>query len=419
MTSMPPIERRTTNRTEPGRPRPLADAVLRLIWQEREISRADIARRTDLSRSTVSEIVSLLLPTALVAEIGTGPSRGGRRPIVLRFQDEACTILGVEVGATHVAVALTDLRGKVLVWRQRQHAVRTDPDGTRRLVKELCEACLEKSATSTRRLIGIGIALPSPVDPREPQRLSEVVLPDWNGRHGFESLGESLGVPLFVDNDANLGALAERWWGAGRGIDDFAYVKIATGIGSGHMSGGRLFRGANGVAGEIGHMAIDPHGEPCVCGLRGCLTTFIGSQALLDRAARLRSEHPESPLVQDEPTVALLEQATLAGDPLATRLVEDTAEKLGIAIASMLNLMNPAKVILGGSLTQVGEALLTPLRETVRRRTLVSSLDGSAIVASELGPRAGAVGAATMVLEAALNDSRLFPTTHRRSESRR
>jgi hypothetical protein len=147
--------------------------VLRLIWQEREISRADIARRTDLSRSTVSEIVSLLLPTALVAEIGTGPSRGGRRPIVLRFQDEACTILGVEVGATHVAVALTDLRGKVLVWRHRQHAVRANPDGTRRLVKELCEACLEKSGTSTRRLIGVGIALPSPIDPREPQRLSE------------------------------------------------------------------------------------------------------------------------------------------------------------------------------------------------------------------------------------------------------
>lgn len=418
MTPTPPTERRADRRGEPARPRPLADAVLRLIWQEREISRADIARRADLSRSTVSEIVSLLLPTALVAEVGTGPSRGGRRPIVLRFQDEACVILGVEVGASHVAVALTDLRGKVLVWRHRTHQVRTDPEGTRRLVRELCDACLGKLGGSTRRLIGVGIALPSPVDPHAPEHLSEVVLPDWNGRHGFESIAEGYGVPLFVDNDANLGALAERWWGAGRGVDDFAYVKVATGIGSGHMSGGRLFRGAKGVAGEIGHMAIDTHGETCVCGLRGCLATFVGTQALLSNARRMVASFPESPLAQGEPTVTDIEQACRAGDPLATQLVRETAEHLGVAIASMLNLMNPAKVILGGGITHVGELLLEPLRETVKRRTLVSSIEASAIVASELGPRAGAVGAATMVLEAALHDSRLFPTTHRRSESR-
>jgi predicted NBD/HSP70 family sugar kinase len=290
--------------------------------------------------------------------------------------------------------------------------------GTRKLVKELCEACLDKSNMSLRRLIGVGIALPSPVDPRAPEHLSEIVLPDWQGRHGFEMLSDAFDVPLFVDNDANLGALAERWWGAGRGVEDFAYVKIATGIGSGHMSGGRLFRGANGVAGEIGHMAIDPHGAPCVCGLRGCLATLIGSQALIDRAAHLANEYPDSPLATQERTLAAVEHAALIGDPLATRLVHETAENLGIAIASMLNLMNPAKVILGGSISHVGELLLEPLRETVRRRTLVSSVDASAIVASELGPRAGAVGAATMVLEAALNDSRLFPTTHRRMESR-
>ncbi|MEY4070001.1 MAG: hypothetical protein RL721_615 [Candidatus Eisenbacteria bacterium] len=414
----PPLDRRGPRRTDPGRPRPLADAVLRLIWQEQEISRADIARRADLSRSTVSEIVSLLLPTGLVAEIGTGPSSGGRRPIVLRFQDESCVILGVEVGASHVAVALTDLRGKVLVWRHRQHAVRPDPEGTRRLVRELSEACLTKHGGSTRNLVGVGIALPSPVDPLSPERLSEVVLPDWNGRHGFESLAEAFGVPLFVDNDANLGALAERWWGAGRGVDDFAYVKVATGIGSGHMSGGRLFRGSRGVAGEIGHMAIDPQGEPCVCGLRGCLATFVGSQALITRAQRLGAEYPDSPLAKGEPTLAAIEEASLAGDPLGSRLVHEAAENLGIAIASMLNLMNPAKVILGGGLTHVGKRLLEPLRETVRRRTLVSSLDSSDIVVSELGPRAGAVGAATMVLDAALNDSRLFPTTHRRARPR-
>ena len=408
-------ERRGSRRDESERPRPLVDSVLRMIWREREISRAEIARRAELSRSTVSEIVSLLLPTALVAEVGTGPSRGGRRPIVLQFQDDACLTLGVEVGASHVAVALTDLRGRVLVWRHRSHVVRTDPQGTRELVRELCDACLEKTPGSRRRLVGLGVALPCPIDPRSPDRVSEIVLPDWGGFHGLESIADALGVPLMVDNDANLGALAERWWGAGRGVDEFAFVKIATGIGSGHVSGGELYRGATGVAGEIGHMAIDPHGEPCVCGLRGCLAPFVGSQALVNQARKLRAEYPDSALAGSEPTITRIEDAALAGDPLARRLVQEAAEHLGVAIASMLNLMNPAKVIFGGGLTRVGDLLLEPLRETVKRRTLVSSVDASALVMSELGPRAGAVGAATMVLKAALSDSRLFPTSHRRT----
>src|SRR5512140_2135218 len=139
------------------RGRPLADEVLRLLWRERRISRAEIARRTELSRSTVSEIVATLLRTGLIAEVGTGPSIGGRRPIMLHFNDDACCILGVEMGATHVAVALTDLRGRVLAWEHRPHPVRTDPEGTRALIRELCEACLAAWGGQPRRLVGIGV----------------------------------------------------------------------------------------------------------------------------------------------------------------------------------------------------------------------------------------------------------------------
>ena len=122
-------------------------------------------------------------------------------------------------------------------------------------------ALADKTPGSRRRLVGLGVALPCPIDPRSPERVSEIVLPDWGGRHGLEAIAEAYDVPLMVDNDANLGALAERWWGAGRGVDDFAFVKIATGIGSGHVSGGNLYRGATGVAGEIGHMVVDPDGR--------------------------------------------------------------------------------------------------------------------------------------------------------------
>ena len=388
----------------------LADTVLRLIWEERTISRADIARRTGLSRSTVSEVVSALLASGLVVEAGEGASSGGRRPIVLAFQDEACVILGVDMGATHVSVALTDLRGRVLAWETRDFPVREDPEGTRALIAEFCAASLQRWGGDPKRLVGIGIAVPCPVDPRHQERLSTHVLPAWKGRAGFESLGTRFGVPVFIDNDANLGAVAERWGGAGRGFDDFTYIKVATGVGAGHMIGGRIARGASGVAGEIGHMAIDLSGDVCDCGNRGCLQTFVGASSLVERARRLLPEYPASILHRGELTIDALEVAGLADDPLAIRVISDAAEHLGIAVASVLNLMNPGAVIIGGGLARLGERLLVPLRETVLRRTFVSSVAASEILTSALGPRAIAVGAATLVLDIALHDPRLFPT---------
>lgn len=409
--------RKGERRTDPDGPRPLADAVLRLIWRERRISRADIAQRAHLSRSTVSDVVNEILPTGLVAEVGLGKSRGGRRPVLLEFQDDACVILGVEMGAAHVGVALTDLRGRVLAWECREHPVRTDPEGTRAVIEELCHTCTD-SVDGRRPLVGVGVAVPSPVDPSHPDRLSETVLPAWKGRLALDRLGESYDAPVRVDNDANLGALAEHWWGAGRGIDDFAYIKIATGVGSGHIIGGEIYRGATGVAGEIGHIAIDPHGKPCICGLRGCLATLIGTPELVARAFELASEYPGSDLNGDGLSIDKIEKAALEGDPLALRLAQEAAEHLGIALAGLLNLMNPAMVVIGGDLAGFGELLMGPLRETVRSRTIVSSVAAAEIRASELGPQSVAIGAATLVLKEALADSRLFPSIDNHDWSR-
>jgi predicted NBD/HSP70 family sugar kinase len=407
--------RKGERRSDPDGPRPLADAVLRLIWRERRVSRASIAQKAKLSRSTASEIVGEILPTGLVAEVGLGKSRGGRRPVLLEFQDDACVILGVEMGAAHVAVALTDLRGTVLAWEEREHPVRTDPVGTRALIAELADACLGNGVREGRPLVGIGVAIPSPFDPAHPDQLSAVVLPAWEGRLGLEALGERYGVPLMVDNDANLGALAEHWWGAGRGVDDFAYIKVATGIGSGHIMRGEIYRGATGVAGEIGHMAIDPSGKPCICGLRGCLVTMIGTPALLERAQELLEEHPASALAGREFDIRELEHAALNGDAVAVEVAQEAAGHLGIVVAGLLNLMNPSMVVVGGDLAGLGELLLVPLRETARSRTLVSSVKAAEIRASELGPKSVAIGAATLVLKAALADSRLFPAVGNRA----
>ena len=393
----------------PARPPSLADAVLRLIWDDERISRAEIARRAALSRSTVSEIVETLLGTGLVAEAGVGDSRGGRRPIVLEFQDDAGTIVGVDMGASHVAVIVTDLRGRVLASERMAHPVQTDPAGTRALIRRVVDHCLAVSGADARaRLVGIGVAVPSPVDVRHPDRLSPIAMPAWEGRHGLDSLLADLGVPVVVDNDANLGALAERWWGAAQGLDHFAYIKIATGIGAGHVIDGRIHRGASGVGGEIGHVAIDPRGETCNCGNRGCLTTFVGAPALAARIQALRPVYPQSLLADGPPTVARLEEAARADDPLALQVIHEVAEHLGVAIAGMLNLLNPAAVILGGRIAGLGEKLIAPLRATALRRTFVPAAAATEIRASTLGSHGIALGAATLVLDAALRDPRLF-----------
>ncbi|MCU0624389.1 MAG: ROK family transcriptional regulator [Gemmatimonadaceae bacterium] len=396
--------------TAPARAVPLADAVLRLIWEQQRISRAEIARRADLSRSTVSDIVAALIESGLVAEAGIGESRGGRRPIVLEFQDDAYVILGVDLGASHISVVLTDLRGRILTYERREHPVRTEPTTTTPLVRTMCDAALAAVPRGRQRLVGLGIAVPSPVDPRHPDRLSPLAMPNWGGGRHLAELTRQFDVPVLVDNDANLGALAEHWWGAARGISDFAYIKIATGVGAGHFIDGRIYRGSSGFAGEIGHLAIDPRGEPCVCGNRGCLVTLVGGHALTRRVRELTAAQPSSRLAGVEPSFAAIEEAALANDPVALQVVREAAEVLGIAISGLLNILNPSAVILGGGLARVGEHLLQPLRETVRARAFVSSLASSDLIVSALGNRDVALGAATLVLDAALHDPRLFPT---------
>ncbi len=387
----------------------LKTTVLDLVWKRREVSRAEIARHTGRSRSTISEVVARLLDTGLVEEVGSGVSRGGRRPILIGFRDEGGVILGVDLGATHVSVILTDLRGSVLAWHDRAYPVRTDPGGAGKLVVELCRDCLAEWKGNAGLLMGIGVAVPSPVDPESPDRVLERIHPAWRGRAILDRLDAAFGAPVFVDNDANLGAVAERWWGKALGVDDFLYLKVATGVGAGLMIGGEIYRGSTGVAGEIGHIVVDPAGPECVCGSHGCLATLVGTEALVERTRDLLPSFPPSALAGKDLNIKDIEDAALKDDPVALRVVHEAAHHLGIALAGVLNLLNPGSVVVGGSLARAGDRLLVPLREAVLRRTLVTSAAAAEIVVSELGPRVTALGAATHVLVAALADPTLFP----------
>jgi predicted NBD/HSP70 family sugar kinase len=380
--------------------------VLNLIWCERQISRADLARETGLSRSTVSAIASELLETGLVVELGAGESSGGRRPIVLGFHDDGFGLLGVDMGASHIGVVATNLRGEVRAWRVVGHDVRADPDGAMAAILALVDAVVAASPWDLGRVLGVGVAAPCPIDPSLPGRLSPLVLPAWQGRDLVGDLRARLGRPVFLDNDANLGALAEHWWGAGTACRDLAYIKVATGLGAGFIVQGELYRGAAGVAGEIGHIVLDPEGARCICGLRGCLVTQVGAVALKAQAEQaLRMGHP-SALDPGDLSIEALVSAAEAGDSLAVDVIRRAGRQLGVAIASLLNLLNPDQVILSGSLARAGGLLFEPLEETLRGRAVFSARANARIIASPLGDHGVAIGAATQVLARLLEDDR-------------
>ena len=396
------------NKIDPQITLSLKDSILRLIWREHQISRAEISRLMNLSRSTVTEIIRELLHTGFVAEVGIGESNGGRKPILLEFQDDAKVILGIDIGATHVSVALTNLRGKLLLWKEKKFAVREDPDGTLQLIEELCSECLSTFKLESSMLLSIGVSVPSPVDPIRPEYLSETIIPAWHGKSGLEKLREKYGVPVYVDNDANLGALAEHWWGVGKNVNDLIFVKISNGIGAGYIMGGKLYRGSKGIAGEMSHMPIDPNGRLCGCGLRGCLATVVSAWALQERVKTLANLYPNSSLLNSSLSIIDIEDAALAGDPLAVQVVLEAANYLTIAVTSLVNLMNPDMIIIGGSLSRLGDLVLKPIQDKMDETALVSKLSKTQLRISMLGSKGIAIGAATLAIEQAFMDPKIL-----------
>ncbi len=367
--------------------------LLRKIWAGPETTRASLARDTGLSRSSVSSLVDELIDMSLVQERGEGISTGGRKPTLVQFNYQAKYILGLDIGASHIGVLLMDLNGQVIHWKQEDCPVRDQPAQALQKLKDLEQAIYEDSHIDQSQLLGVGVAVPSPISPQNPRYLSPTFMPAWQDIDLIKALDFPQNLTLVIDNDANLGALAEVWWGAGQGCHHLAFIKLGTGIGSGFIIDGKVFRGYGGSAGELGHMVIDPEGAKCVCGLQGCLATFVGSQPILDLAHSFGLNSSDL-----KELIATLKE----GHPKAREVITKTAYKLGLAVASLMNMMNPERVILGGELALAADTLLHPLRECVQSRSLWSSVSNSSILTSTLGEQVIALGAATAVLQKAL-----------------
>ena len=361
--------------------------VIGALRQHGTISRAEIARRTGLSRSTVSSLVSELQSDGLIVEREeTGAAhgeQGGRPPILLAFDASAGAALGIDFGHSHLRVAVADLSSNILAERavplDTDHAAQEGLDVALALVEEiLAEAQIERS-----RVIGAGLGLPGPVDQADGVIGSSAILPGWVGVAAAEELHRRLDVPVVVDNDANLGALAEFRHGAGRGASDLVYVKVASGIGAGLILGGRLYRGWGGMAGELGHVLVEPEGAVCRCGNRGCLETTASTPALLEV---LRRSHGDL-------TVAEMLALAHDGDLGCRRVIADAGRSVGQAAAFVFNVLNPQRLVVGGDLAAAGDLLLDGVRSSVRLAALPAAAESARVVAGVLGERAQVLGA--------------------------
>jgi len=369
--------------------------VLNLIRQAGRISRADIAKRLHLSRSTVSSIINDLIADNLVREVGAGHSQGGRRPILLEFNGQAGYVVGVDVGATHILALLTDLQAQPVVRLEGPFEVEEGPETGLEHIVELIEQALEKAGVGMERVVGVGVGVPGPLDFGTGKTIFPPIMPGWHDIPLRERLQKRLGKPVHLDNDANLGAIAEYWWGAGRGAHNVAFVKVGTGIGCGLILEGHIYRGEIGSAGEIGHAVIDEDGPPCRCGSTGCLEAMASAPAIVQafREASTRADQPSAMTITD------LIAAARDGDTTARRIFALAGRRIGTALTSLVNILNPGIIVIGGGVARAGAFFMEPLRETVRRCALPVAASSTRVVESKLGPEAVAIGAVTAILQ--------------------
>jgi len=298
-------------------------------------------------------------------------------------------------------VAVSDLSSRILAEREQQldtdHVAHEGLDAAAELVGEL----LAEAGVDEARVIGAGMCLPGPIHRPTGVVGSTAILPGWVGVAAAEEMHRRLELPILVDNDANLAALAEAAFGAGRDAKDLVYLMISSGIGAGLVLNGRLYRGAEGLAGELGHVLVDADGPVCRCGNRGCLETFAAARYVLPL---LQPSH--GPDLTMEGVVRLARD----GDPGCRRVIADVGRHIGSGVANLCNLLNPSRVVLGGDLAEAGELVLGPIRESVGRYAIPSAARQLSVLPGALGGRAEVLGALALALSE-MGDSTLLDGT--------
>lgn len=371
--------------------------LLRLLRTGRARSRSDLVALTGSSRSTVSLRVEQLIAAGLVAERGHAGSTGGRPAKLLALRSDVGCVLAVDLGVTSVDLALTDLSGAVLAETSAAVQVSDGPVAVLKEVDDLADGLLSAAGLARTDIRAVGMGVPGPVEFATGRLVHPPMMPGWHDFAVPQAFAD-LGCPVLVDNDVNVMAAGELDAHPEAG-DDFLVVKIGSGIGSGIVLGGRVYRGHTGSAGDIGHVYVpDARRVHCSCGNENCLEAFAGGTALARDAAAAGLEVTSA---RD-----LVELAVRA-DPLALALVRDAGRRVGEVLAGLVNFFNPGRIVVAGGIAHAGNPLLAGIREAVYRRALPLAARDLDISISDLGDRAGRAGAARMAIEAYLAPERI------------
>jgi len=367
-------------------------SVVDVLRRRTAVSRSELVRLTGLSRTTVATVVADLQARGLVVERPGTPASArsgpGRPPILLSLHAAAGAALGISFGHERLRVAVADLSSTVLSERSAELDVDHEPAAALAVAASLASDALDEAGVRPGQVIGAVVGLPAPVDGRTRWVYATPILSPWVGVDVGAELEQTLGLPVEVENDANLGALGEVFAGAGRGFADVVYVMLSDGVGAGLVLDGRLYRGGTGIAGELGHVSLSEDGELCRCGQHGCLETVASTGAVLRVLRRAYGE---------ELTLARALELAAEGELGCRRVLNDAGRAAGRVLADVCNDLDPGAVVVGGELSAAGGALLDGVRSTIERHALPTLAASVEVRLGSLGDRAALLGAIGLV----------------------
>lgn len=376
-------------------PRPTgAGDMFQLLRDGQPRTRADLAAITGQARSTIAARIDLLMASGLIAPAGEASSTGGRPPVTFAFSPGARIVLAVDLGATHARLAVTDLASNILAEVDAPLAISDGPEEVLAWVAETGKKLIETTGRDLKDLVSVGVGLPGPVEHSTGRPINPPIMPAWDDIDVPAILNRTFNASVLVDNDVNIMALGEHRtaWPA---VSDLLFVKVATGIGAGIISDGELRRGAQGAAGDIGHIVVPNASDtPCRCGNIGCLEAVASGQAIAGALTKQGIEATNSIDV-----VSLVR----GGDLMASHAVRQAGRDIGAVLAACVSLLNPSMIVVGGVIADAGEHLIAGIREIVYQRSLPLATQHLRIVTSQARSQAGVLGASAMAIDHVLS----------------
>lgn len=372
------------------------------------ISRSDIAEELGLTRAGVTIIVNDLLESGIILETNSRSTPSGRPPVVLELNPEYGLVAAIDMGASHLSVAVGDFSARIIQETELPFRIANGPEKCLEEVNKALEEIVKKCGITIKDLSAVGVSVPGPVVTDAGMVMSPPIMPGWDRFPIRDTLEKYWKISVTINNDADLGALGEWAYGAGRGEKNLAFIKVGSGIGAGLIIDKQIYVGSTGSAGEIGHLTIDKNGPLCTCGNYGCLEAFASGSAIEIQAQKLVESGKRTLLSKSEHTkinVSDVADAARRGDLAAQEIIKRSGTFIGIAIANLINMINPGIVIIGGGVAQVGDLLTGPIRQEVRERSLPASEHAVRITTAMLGRRSSLIGALVQAINIAIHDA--------------